>query len=134
MENLEDLVDLSIQEIVQPLDQLGADSPTVQSLLQSPPQSPQRIMVVANQPTWRDRTPLSLDSPLHDFPKHLYRVLPNFYLGRGISAEYHLKSFYLALELLNVEDEDVVRRLISYIFEPSASSWFFSLQANSITN
>ena len=40
MENLEELVDLSIQEIVQPLDQLDPESPTVSVFSQSPPQSP----------------------------------------------------------------------------------------------
>ena len=39
VENLEELVDVSIQEIVELLDQLGLDSPIFQSPLQSPPQS-----------------------------------------------------------------------------------------------
>ena len=46
--NLEELVNLSIQEIVQPLDQLGLDSlvfqSPLQSLFQSPPQTLRRIM------------------------------------------------------------------------------------------
>ena len=40
MENLEELVDLSIQEIVRPLDQLDPKSPTALVFNQSPPQSP----------------------------------------------------------------------------------------------
>ena len=71
---------------------------------------------------------------MHDCPKHLDRVLPKFDPGRGISIEDHLKSFYLALEILNVEHEDVICIIFPYNFEPKASSWFFSLQANSITN
>ena len=70
--------------------------------------------------------------PLHDLPKHPERVLRKFDPGKGISVEYHLKSFYLALGLLNVEHENVVCRLFPYTFDPKESSWFFSLQANSI--
>ena len=51
VENLEKLVDLYIQEIIQPLDLLALESPTVQSPLQYTPQSPPRVMVgVVNQP------------------------------------------------------------------------------------
>ena len=70
---------------------------------------------------------------MHDCPKHLDRVLPKFDPRRGISIEDHLKSFYLALEILKVEHEDVVCIIFPYTFEPKASSWFFSLQANSMT-
>ena len=44
MENLEELVDPSIQEIIQPLDQLGPESPIASVFSQSPPQYPPRIM------------------------------------------------------------------------------------------
>ena len=55
MEYLEELVETSLKEVVQPLDQLGPDSPhfsPFQTPIQSPPQSPLRIMdnVNANQP------------------------------------------------------------------------------------
>ena len=40
----------------------------------------------------------------------------------------------MALNLLNVEHEYVVCRLFQYTFEPKASSWYFSLQDNSIVN
>ena len=80
-----------------------------------------------DQPTWRARTPLNLATPLHDFPKHPDRMLPKFDLGKGISTEDHLKSFFLALELLNIEHEYVVCRLFLHNFEPKTISWFFSL-------
>ena len=38
VENLEELVDLSIQEIIEPLDQLGLEYPTAQFFLHYPPQ------------------------------------------------------------------------------------------------
>ena len=73
-----------MQEIVQPLDQLNPESPTVLVFSQSPPQSPPRIMVAVNQPAWRARMPLNLAAPLHDLPKHLEKVLPKFDPGKGV--------------------------------------------------
>ena len=85
MENLEELVDLSIQEIVQPLDQLGPESLATLVFSQSPPQYPPRIMAGnVNQPKWRERTPLNMDAPLHDLPKHPERVIPKFDPGKGV--------------------------------------------------
>ena len=88
----------------------------------------------ANQPTWRERTPLSLASPFHHFPKHPERDLPKFDPRKGISAKDHLQSYYLALEILGVQNEDVVWRIFPHTFEDKYSTWFFSLQANSITD
>ena len=61
-------------------------------------------------------------------------MLPKFHLGKGVSTEDHLKRFYVALSLLNVDYEDVVCRILKYAFEPRSSSWYFNLQANSIVN
>ena len=77
---------------------------------------------------------LNLVAPLHDLPKHREKVLPKFDPGKGVSAEYHLLNFYLALNILNVDHEYVVCILFQYTFEPKAYSWYFSLQANSIVN
>ena len=62
------------------------------------------------------------------------RFLPNFDPEKGVSAEDDLQNIYLDLNLLNVDHEDVVCRLFHYTFEPKASSWYFSLKANSIVN
>ena len=86
----------------------------------------------ANKPAWRARTPLNLVAPLHDLPKHPERALPKFEPGKGISTEDQLQSYYLSLELLGVQNEDVVCRIFPHTFEAKASAWFFSLQANSI--
>ena len=77
VEDLEELVETTLQEVDQPLDQLGLDSPhfsPFQTPVQSPPHTPLRIMANVNenhpppQPTWRDRSPLNLTPPLHDMP------------------------------------------------------------------
>ena len=75
-------------------------------------------MAIVNKPAWRTRTPLNLATPLHDLPKQPEKVLPRFDLGKGVSTEYHLQGFYLALNILNVEHEDVVYRIFQYTFEP----------------
>ena len=50
VENLEELLDFYLQEITQPLDQLGPESPTAQVF----PHSPHRIMAeIINQSPWR---------------------------------------------------------------------------------
>ena len=142
--NLKELVNLSIQDIVQLLDQLGLDSPIFQSPVQSPPPTPRRIMdgnvpPNSNQPinpnpplAWRARTPLNLAVPLHAFPQNDKKTLPKFDPGKGISMDDHLQSFYLALELLAMEHEYVVCRLFPNTFEDKASTCYFGSQANSI--
>ena len=81
VEYFEELVEVSLQEVVQPLNQFDPDTPycsPVHTPVQSPPHSPPRIManVNANQPpnppnpppTWKSRSPLNLAPPLHDLP------------------------------------------------------------------
>ena len=47
----------------------------------------------------------------------------------------HLQSFYLDLEGLQAaEHEDVVCRLFPHTLKGKATSWYFALQGNSITN
>ena len=140
-------MNLSLQEIVQPLYQLGQDSQffsPFQSPWNSPPQSPHRIMAGdvppnANQanpppPAWRARTPLNLAPPLHDLPPNPQQSLPKFDLGEGIYVDDHLHSFFLALEVLAVEHEDVVCRMFPHALKAKATSWYFGLHANSITD
>ena len=82
--DFEELVETALQEVVQPLNQVGPDTPycsPVHTLVHSPPHSPPRLManVNANQPpnppnpppAWRARSPLNLVPPLHDLPQKL---------------------------------------------------------------
>ena len=79
--DFEELVETSLQVVVQPLNKVGLDTPyysPVHTPIHSPPHSPPRLManVNANQPpnppnppsAWRARSPLNLTAPLHDFP------------------------------------------------------------------
>ena len=81
----EELVEVALQEVVQPLDQVGSP---VHTFVPSPPHSPPRLMagVNANQPpnppnpppAWKARSPLSLAPPLHDLPQDFEKILPKF--------------------------------------------------------
>ena len=70
---------------------------------------------------------------MHNLAQNLEKELPKFDPRKGISVEDHLQSFYLDLEILVVEHEDVVCRIFPHTFEAKASAWYFGLQANSIT-
>ena len=79
--DLEELVETSLQEFVQPLNQVGPETPycsPVHTPIHSPPHSPPRLMVGVNAnqppnppnlpPAWKARSPLNLTPPLHDLP------------------------------------------------------------------
>ena len=87
VEVLEELVEASLQEVEQPLNQLDPDSPyysPFQTFVQSQPHSPLRIManVNANQPpplpAWRARLPLNLTPHLHDLPHAFDKMCKKF--------------------------------------------------------
>ena len=59
-------------------------------------------------PAWRERTPLNLAPPVHALLQNYEKALPRFDPGEGTSVDDHLQSFFLVLEALAVEHEDVV--------------------------
>ena len=80
VEDLEELVEAALQEVDQPLNQLGLDTPycsPVHTPIHSPPHSPPKIMAYVNEnqpnppPSWKARSPLNLAPPLHDCLKLL---------------------------------------------------------------
>ena len=112
MGNSKELVNLSLQEIVQPIDQLGPNSLVFGSLLQkpihSPPQSPPQIKdgnvnenvapMNPNPPlAWIARSPFKMACPLHNFPQNADKSLPKFYPREGIYVDDHVQSFFLAV-------------------------------------
>ena len=93
----------------------------------------------ANQPppppAWRAKSPLNLTPPLHDLPKAFDKMLPKFDPSEKILVDDHLQSFYLPVEGLRAgEHEDVVYRLFPHTLKGVATSWYFSLPADSITD
>ena len=107
----EELVEIALQEFIQPMDQLDPDTPycsPVHTPVHSPPHSPLKIManVNANQPpkppnpppAWRARSPLNLAPPLHDLPQAFEKMLPKFDPSEFFLVDDHFQSFYLAIE------------------------------------
>ena len=89
----------------------------------------------APPPTWRARSPLNLTPPLHAMPQNFDKSLPKFEPNEGILVDYHLQSFYLALEgLQETKHEYVVCRLFPHTLKGKTTPWYFSLPTNSITN
>ena len=86
-----------------------------------------------NQP-WLTIDVISIPGTLHPLPKHPERLLPKYDPDDGVLPEYHVKQFMIALNLMNVEYEDVVCRLFPYTFKGKASTWFFNLAPRSITS
>ena len=86
-------------------------------------------------PAWRARSPLNLTPPLHDLTQSFDKMLPKFEPGEGVLVDDHLQSFYLDIEGLRAgEHEDVVCRLFPHALEGKATSWYFSLPVNLITD
>ena len=70
---------------------------------------------------------IAIRSPTHTFPKNLQKFLPKYDPGDDVLPKYHIKQFMNALNLMNVEHEDVVCRLFLYTLEGNATKWFFNL-------
>jgi len=65
-------------------------------------------------------------------PLHPERWLPKFNPDYGLPAEENLHNYMLAINLNEVDEEDVVVRLFPYTLTGSTRSWYFSLPTNSI--
>ena len=84
--DLEELVETTLQEVVQPLNQVGPNTPCC-SPVHSPPHSPPRLMAGVNAnpppnppnppPAWKARSPLNLAPLLHDLPQYFEKMLPS---------------------------------------------------------
>ena len=87
--DLKELVEVALQEVVQPLNQVGPNTPycsPAHTSIPSPPHSPPRLMagVNANQPpnppnpppAWKAISPLNLTPLFHDLPQDFERCCP----------------------------------------------------------
>ena len=108
VEDFEELVETTLQEVVQPINQLDPDTPycsPVHTPVHSPPHSLPKIMenMNANQPpnppnlppALRARSPLNLAPPLHDLHQAFEKMLPKFDPSENILVDDHLQRFYL---------------------------------------
>lgn len=81
---------------------------------------------------WMAQSPLGLCYPLHDMPRHPEKHLPKFDPEKGMLAEDHISNFYLALQIMRVQSDDVACQIIPHTLENKATTWYFSLPVASI--
>ena len=84
-----------------------------------------------NRP-WLDGEFVFVLGDQHRLPKNPEKWLLKYNLDEKIPMEYHIKTFMQTSILINVIHEDVVCILFPYTFEGKYSTWYFSLEANSI--
>ena len=63
--------------------------------------------MTTNQP-WLTINAISIPGPQNPLPKHPKTFLPKFDPDKDILLEEHIKQFMLALDLMNVQHEDVL--------------------------
>ena len=81
---------------------------------------------------WLTKYSLSIPSPTHPFPKNPHKFFPKYDPDDDVLPKYHIKQFMNALNLMNVEHEDVVCRLFLHTLQCNATKWFFNLTPRSI--
>ena len=84
--------------------------------------------------SWLTNDDISIPGTSHPFPKHPQNFLPKYDHDDGVLPKYHIKQFMNALNLMNVEHEDVVCILFPHTLEGKATKWFFNLAPGSITS
>ena len=89
--------------------------------------------MVSNQ-QWLNINALAILGPENPLPKHLEKLLPKFDLDNDILPENHINKFMLAMNIMNVQHEDVACMLFYFTLWGKASSWLFSLPPRSITS
>ena len=60
--------------------------------------------------------------------------MPKFDPDDDILPKTHIDKFMLAMNIMNVQHEDVACRLFCLTLQGNASSWFFNLPSRSITS
>jgi hypothetical protein len=85
-----------------------------------------------NQP-WLVGDIVAVLRQVHNLPRHPEKMLPKYDPKTSGLPEDHINKFILAIKIMNVQNEDVVCRLFPYMFENSASTWYFNFPVGSIT-
>jgi hypothetical protein len=83
---------------------------------------------------WRTLGAVNVHGNQHDLHKNPDKWLPKFNPESRETLDDHINKYMLTVNMRSIEHGDVVCRLFPYTFERDASTWYFSLQANSITN
>ena len=83
---------------------------------------------------WLTKDVIAIPGASHRFPKNPQKFLPKYDIDDDVLLEYHIKKFMNALNLINVEHENVVCRLLPHTLQVKATKWFFNLALGSITS
>lgn len=110
-----------------------ASSSTIKAINSSLITSTSPIVTMEARP-WSNPRVVQILAPLHPLLKHLERWLPKFNPDDGLLVEEHIHNYMLAINLNEVDEEDVVVRLFPYTLTRSTGSWYFSLSTNFITS
>ena len=82
---------------------------------------------------WLTVDSIDIPCPTHPFPKNPQKFFPKYDPDDDVLPEYHVKQFMDALNLMNMEDEDVVCILFQHVLQGKATKWVFNLAPGSIT-
>ena len=83
---------------------------------------------------WLTQNVIAVPGQQHPLPKNAEGVLPKFNPGKGDTGNNHIHSFFLAVHMLGVANEDIVCRLFPFTLIRASSTWYFSLRIGSITS
>ena len=89
--------------------------------------------MIAN-PRWLTINPLAISRPQNDLAKNLDKLLAKFDPDDDILPKTHIDKFMLAMNIMNVQHEDVACMLFCLTLQGKASSWFFNLPSESMTS
>lgn len=81
---------------------------------------------------WMTQEPLALRGVLYKIPKWVERMNIKFNLDNTMKAKDHLDNFYLQLQTLEVQYEDVACILFPCTLDDNVAAWYQSLPPNSI--
>jgi hypothetical protein len=149
--SVEELIDFMITKIQEPLDLIpktpvGDISEPNNLSEEEEPKSNSKYMEEKNGHEEEREVPLQGDQPwlagdtvaipgqIHNIPRPLEKLLPNYDPETSGLPEDHINNFILTIRLMNVQHEDMVCRLFPYTFDNLASTWYFNLPVRSITS
>ena len=82
---------------------------------------------------WITIDAIAIPGTSDSFPNHPHKFLPKYDPDDAVLPECHIKQLMNALNLMNIEHEDVVYGLFPHTLKGKAAKWFFNLAPRSIT-
>lgn len=67
-------------------------------------------------------------------PRHTEKHLLKFDLEKGTMVEDHINNFYISLQMMRVQHDDVTCRIFTYTLENKVATWYLSFPMASIRN